>query len=80
MRPLNEYQNEFPTRNGISTLITAGVSPVSQRVVDAVHRYLDQAAEGGAFHYPEWSQQVSCVRKSIAQLINAEDEDVAFIR
>ena len=80
MKSLSEYRKEFPVTGKYLYLDHAGIAPVSQRVVDAVRRYLDQAAGGGAFHYPEWSQQVNCVRKSAARLINAQDDEVAFIR
>jgi selenocysteine lyase/cysteine desulfurase len=77
---LNEYRSEFPVTGRYLYLDHAGIAPVSQRVVDAVRIYLDQAAGGGAFHYPEWSHQVICTRKSAAQLINAEEDEIAFVR
>jgi selenocysteine lyase/cysteine desulfurase len=80
MQPLNEYRSEFPVVRRHLYLDHAGIAPVSQRVVHAVQRYLDQAAGGGAFHYPEWSHQVDRTRKSAARLINAEEDEIAFIR
>jgi cysteine desulfurase/selenocysteine lyase len=80
MLPLIEYRKEFPILQKYRYLDHAGIAPVSQRVVDAVRRFLDQAAGGAAFHYPEWSQQVTEIRSSAAQLINAESDEVAFVR
>jgi cysteine desulfurase/selenocysteine lyase len=74
------YRREFPVTEKYIYLDHAGVSPISLRVKDAVETFLAESAEGGAFHYPEWSQRIVEIRRSCAHLVNAAPGEIAFVK
>ncbi len=77
---MEQYRKEFPITEKYIYLDHSGVSPLSLRVKNAVEAFLAQSAEGGAFHYPQWSQRIVDVRKACARLINAEPNETAFVK
>ena len=74
------YRREFPVTEKYVYLDHAGVAPISLRVANAVGRLLAESTEGGAFHYPEWAQRTVDVRRSCAKLVNAEQDEIAFVK
>jgi selenocysteine lyase/cysteine desulfurase len=74
------YRREFPVTENHIYLDHAGVAPVSLGVKKAVGTFLSESAEGGAFHYPKWAQQIVDIRRSCAKLINAEPDEIAFVK
>jgi selenocysteine lyase/cysteine desulfurase len=74
------YRKEFPVTENYIYLDHAGVSPLSLRVKGAVEAYLSEAVQGGAFHYPRWAARIAEVRRTAARLINAEPDEVAFVK
>lgn len=74
------YRREFPVTDKYIYLDHAGVAPVSLRVKTAVEHYLEEAASGGAFHYPQWSERIAMTRAKCARLINAVPDEVAFVK
>jgi len=74
------YRKEFPVVDRYLYLDHAGVAPLSLRVKSAVETFLAESVEGGAFHYPKWAQQVADTRKACARFINAEPEEIAFVK
>jgi len=77
---LESYRREFPVTKKYDYLDHAGVAPLSLRVKTAVELFLKEATEGGAFHYPKWAQQVVETRRACARLINAEADEIAFVK
>ena len=77
---VERYRREFPVSQNHIYLDHAGVAPVSLRVKNAIDAFLTESAEGGAFHYPRWAQRVAETRKLCGQLLNAEADEIAFIR
>jgi selenocysteine lyase/cysteine desulfurase len=77
---IDSYRREFPVTEKYIYLDHAGVSPLSLRVRTAIERFLKEATEGGAFHYPKWAQQVVETRRACAKLINAEPDEIAFVK
>ncbi|MHB8845192.1 MAG: aminotransferase class V-fold PLP-dependent enzyme [Nitrospirota bacterium] len=74
------YRREFPVTGKLIYLDHAGIAPVSTRVVQAMRNYLDEASTGGAFHYPAWIQRIAEIRGACARLVNAEPDEIAFVR
>jgi selenocysteine lyase/cysteine desulfurase len=74
------YRQEFPVTKKCVYLDHAGVSPLPLRVKDAIERFLCESAEGGAFHYPKWAQQIVDIRRACARLINAASDEIAFVK
>jgi selenocysteine lyase/cysteine desulfurase len=75
-----QYRREFPVTEKYLYLDHAGVAPLSLRVKTAVELFLKEATEGGAFHYPKWAQQVVDTRRACARLINADADEIAFVK
>lgn len=74
------YRREFPVTEKYLYLDHAGVAPLSLRVRSAVERFLKEATDGGAFHYPKWAQQVGATRRACAKLVNAGADEIAFVK
>ena len=77
---LELFRREFPVAEKLIYLDHAGVAPLSLRVRTAIEQFLKEATEGGAFHYPQWAQQVVEARRACAQLINAGHDEIAFVK
>ncbi len=39
-----------------------------------------ESTEGGAFFYPKWSQQVVDIRRACAGIVNADQDEIAFVK
>ena len=77
---VERYRREFPVTKKHIYLDHAGIAPVSLRVKTAIEGFLAESAEGAAFNYPRWTQQVVEVRKLCARLVNAGADEIAFIK
>ena len=58
----------------------AAVAPISRRVRDAMVGLLDDVHQNGAEHWQRWVETYDAVRRSLAQLINAEPGEIAFAK
>jgi len=74
------YRREFPITGKYIFLDHAGVAPMPLRVKDAIEKLLAESTEGGSFHYPKWAQQVADIRRACAQLVNADPDEIAFVK
>ncbi len=74
------YRCEFPVTEKYIFLDHAGVAPLSLRVKTAVEKFLAESTQGGSFHYPAWVQQVELIRRACARLVNAEADEIAFVK
>lgn len=74
------YRCEFPITEKYIYLDHAGVAPISLSVKKAVERFLMESAEGGVFHYPQWAEKIVGIRKNCARLINAQPDEIAFVK
>lgn len=71
---------EFPvTRNRIF-FDHAKVAPLPRRVAAAVETFVRDASGHGTANYAGWMDRVETVRGSFARLINADVEEVAFVK
>ena len=74
------YRNEFPITKDYIFLDHAGVAPVSMRVKKAVERFTTEALEVGLSNYRLWVDKVEKTRSDCAKLINANKDEIAFIK
>lgn len=79
-RSFERYRRDFPLTEKYIYLDHAGVAPASLRVKAAIEKFLAESAGCGAFQYPRWVQQVIDIRGSCARLINAEIDEIAFVK
>jgi len=79
-KTIEHYRKLFPVTKKYIYLDHAGVSPMSLRVTEAIDAFLAESASGGAFHYPSWGLRVAACRNNCAQLLNAEPDEIAFVK
>ncbi len=80
IKSFESYRREFPATEKYIYLDHAGLAPGSLRVKAAVEKFLAELTAGGAFYYPEWSQQVVDVRRACAGMVNAAQDEIAFVK
>jgi selenocysteine lyase/cysteine desulfurase len=79
-RTVERYRREFSVAGKYIYLDHAGIAPLSLRVKTAVENFLTESAEGGAFYYPELSHRVVAIRGSCARILNADADEIAFVK
>jgi selenocysteine lyase/cysteine desulfurase len=74
------YRDEFPITKNYVFFNHAGVAPVPLRTKNAVEKFIKEALEVGLGNYTGWMDRVEAIRRSCAKLINAQKEEIAFIK
>ena len=77
---VQHYRSQFPVTESSIYMNHAAVAPISQRVRDAMVGLLDEVQHFGAEHWQLWVETYRGVRRSLAQLINAEPDEIAFAK
>jgi selenocysteine lyase/cysteine desulfurase len=77
---VQHYRSLFPVTESSIYMNHAAVAPISRRVRDAMVGLLDDVVQFGAEHWRHWEVTYGGVRHSVAQLINAEVEEIAFTK
>ncbi|MEE1551648.1 MAG: aminotransferase class V-fold PLP-dependent enzyme, partial [Nitrospinaceae bacterium] len=79
---LNEMylRQEFPVKANRIFFDHAKVSPLPRRVRDAVSAFTEDASEHGTKNYKDWMIEVERARGQFARLVNADVEEVAFVK
>ena len=75
-----QLQKEFPVKTTRIFFDHAKVSPLPQRVRDAVNTFTNDACENGTKNYTKWMEEVERVRGKFAWLINGDVDEVAFVK
>jgi cysteine desulfurase / selenocysteine lyase len=73
-------QSEFPVTRHWAYFDHAAVAPLSARAQQALSQWASDLAENGDVHEPQWVARVEQVRQSFAQLLNADPQDLAFVK
>jgi selenocysteine lyase/cysteine desulfurase len=74
------YRSQFPVTASSIYMNHAAVAPISRRVRDAMVGLLDDVQQFGAEHWQGWVEMYGGVRRSLANLINAEPDEIAFAK
>lgn len=74
------YRSLFPVTESSIYMNHAAVSPISRPVREAMVGLLDDVHQFGAEHWHRWVEKYGAVRRSIAQLMNAETGEIAFTK
>jgi selenocysteine lyase/cysteine desulfurase len=77
---IQRYRSEFPVTESSIYLNHAAVAPISRRVHDAMAGLLADVRQSGAEHWQRWVATYAAVRRSIAQLLNADVAEIAFTK
>jgi selenocysteine lyase/cysteine desulfurase len=78
-KELDEYRTEFPVTESQTYLNHAAISPVSNRVVQAVESVLEDYKKNGSSCYPQWVERIEAVRNLFARLIQVDPSEIAFV-
>ncbi|MGP0565606.1 MULTISPECIES: aminotransferase class V-fold PLP-dependent enzyme [unclassified Nitrospina] len=76
----DQWRDEFPVTQNRIFLDHAKVAPLPKRVQDRVAAFLKDASENGTAYYPQWMVETDRVRARFAELINADEDEVAFVK
>ncbi len=75
------YSDHFTLDPSVIYLNHAAVSPWPNVAVEAVSSFARENGQTGALRYPDWMQQESALRASLARLINASSiDDIALLK
>jgi len=74
------YRALFPVTGSSIYMNHAAVSPISRRVRDAMAGLLDDVHYFGVEHWEAWMETYDAVRRSLAQLLNADPGEIAFAK
>ncbi|MEL6105288.1 MAG: aminotransferase class V-fold PLP-dependent enzyme [Planctomycetota bacterium] len=69
----------MPITQNWAYLDHAAVGPLSQPAADALRGFADQAALQGDTVWPQWSARLDAVRSGFAELLGADDDEIALI-
>jgi cysteine desulfurase / selenocysteine lyase len=73
-----EIRQRFPVTERLAYLNSAAAGPVSRASQAAAAGYYEKMMRDGDVHWNRWLADRESIRKKIAQLINAEPEEIAF--
>ncbi len=74
-----ELRPDFPALKNHVYLNAAAGSPTPRPVREAVARHLREIEEGGDVPWDDWMERRERVRASVARLVGAEPEEIAFV-
>lgn len=77
---LENIRKEFPVTDEIIFFDHARVAPLPERVRQVVTAFVDDATRFGTAHYETWMLELERTRKNFAKLINANLDEVAFVK
>ncbi len=75
-----QIRQEFPVVKNRIFFDHAKVSPLPNRVREAVTAFVNDTSCFGTANYADWMARVESVRASFAKLINASPHEVAFVK
>ena len=73
-------RKNFPVTDEVIFFDHARVAPLPERLRKMITAFVDDATDFGTVHYETWMLELECARKKFAQLINADMDEVAFIK
>ena len=74
----NDIRKRFPVTEKLAYLNSAAAGPVSRQSSEAASGYYEKMMNDGDVHWNRWLADRETIRNKIAQLINAEPEEIAF--
>ena len=77
---LENIRKEFPVTSEIIFFDHARVAPLPKRVKQVVTAFIDDATRFGTAHYETWVLELERTRKKFAELINANPDEIAFVK
>ena len=79
MTAWDEVRKDFPALERHVYLNAAAASPTPRPVGEAVARFYRELEQGGDLHWDDWLAGCEAARESVARLIGAEADEIAFV-
>jgi selenocysteine lyase/cysteine desulfurase len=76
----NRFRAEFPVTQHWAFLDHAAVAPLPNPAVRAIQEYAGSMADNGIAAVSHWTHRIKDVRRLAARLLNAAQEEIAFIK
>ena len=73
-----DIRKQFPVTHSTAYLNSAAAGPLARVTMEAATGYYRQMTEDADQHWDEWLARRETVRKEVAQLINAEPDEIAL--
>lgn len=74
----NDIRREFPVTERTAYLNTAAAGPLSKAAAQAGNDYYRTMLTEGDAHWDEWLERREQVRRTVAEFINAEPDEIGF--
>lgn len=75
-----EIRRLFPITENYTYLNSAAISPMPKITVEAVAKQLRDVSENGSVNFSAWIQIKQNCRKLVAEMLNVQAEQIAFLR
>ncbi len=79
-QPAIDTRQEFPIRERYAFLNHAAVAPIPASTQAAISEFARDAAEEGPVNYAAWLHAMSLARETAGEMINADPDDICFIK
>ncbi|SIO08669.1 Selenocysteine lyase/Cysteine desulfurase [Singulisphaera sp. GP187] len=70
---------EFPITERWAYFDHAAVAPIPRRTGNVLRAWADDQEQNGVIHWLDWERKLGTTRRQIAELINAEVDEIAFV-
>lgn len=74
----DEIRKQFPVTESVTYLNTAAAGPLAHATAQAAIEYYHQMMLDGDIHWDDWLAKREHVRRSVAQFINAEPDEIGL--
>jgi selenocysteine lyase/cysteine desulfurase len=74
-----EFRGEMPVCQRYAYFDHAAVSPLPNTSAEAVRLWLQESVDSGDAHWPAWAGRVEKARRTVAEGLNADSEEIAFV-
>ncbi len=73
-------QKEFPITKKMTYLNTAATSPLPVSTIQTINTFLHERAGYGEERYDSWLKNMEQARKTVADLINVQKQEISFLK
>jgi selenocysteine lyase/cysteine desulfurase len=74
------YRSQFPVTQNLIYLNHAAVTPLVRPAAEAIERVARDALDYGSFHWSEWTECYSGLRRAAARMINSTPDEIAILK
>ena len=80
LKNIEKIRDFFPVTNNLVYFDHAAVAPIHTESLKAINEYTEDLINNGIRNYKHWFEETERIRKGMADFINADEEEIAFIK